>query len=82
MSRFSEYQKYTFGKCARCNYLATVDVGVDARMNDCFVFDCPKCGKRNTVLVAIRGVEPELFGGRYRTEPVKGMLRDQPGEGQ
>lgn len=75
MTHFPENQRFTFGKCAHCNYLASIDVGVDARMNDCVEFECPKCGKKSSVLVSVRGVEPGLFRRQYRTEAVEGKIR-------
>ena len=48
----------TFGKCPGCNTLSALRVGRDARMNDLARFECPTCGKTNTVAIVMRGARP------------------------
>lgn len=48
----------TFGRCAKCNYLAALRVGLDARMHDKVQFRCPACQADNVVSIVMRGAWP------------------------
>ena len=76
MTHFPEFERFTVGKCARCNYLASIDVGVDVRINDCVEFECPKCKNTNLVIASVRGIEPGFERRTYRTEAVPGTIRN------
>ena len=48
----------TFGRCPKCNYLATLRVGRDARVHDRVRFRCPGCTAENIVTIVMRGARP------------------------
>ncbi len=61
----------TFGRCPKCNYLATLRVGLDARMHDKVRFRCPKCNEENVVTIVMRGAWPSPA---YGPDPIPAEL--------
>ena len=48
----------TFGRGPKCNYLATLRVGLDARMHDRVRFRFPGCTAEAVVPIVMRGARP------------------------
>jgi hypothetical protein len=61
----------TFGRCPKCNYLATLRVGLDARMHDKVRYRCPECDAENIVTIVMRGSWPSPA---YGPDPIPAEL--------
>ena len=57
----------TYGRCPKCNHLATLRVGLDARMHDRVRIRCPKCDKESVVTIVMRGARPSPA---YAPDPI------------
>lgn len=67
MSEYYWALECSFGRCAGCNYLAPIRVGLDARMHDRVRYACPSCGAENIVSLVMRGAWPSPA---YGPDPV------------